>query len=108
MSKMRYLACLTALLVPFATCAQVGVVDHNWCLPTGSGRYGAVQVTYPGPESRNNTYTFLYFGRAEYRIPAPAPLLSAALLVPLATVVLILTRIEPPSLSRAVSDRASR
>jgi len=79
-------------LLPCAACAQVGVVDHNWCLQTARGRYGALQVTCPGPVTRNNTYTYVCLGKAEYRIHAPIPLLSAAVFVPLATAGLVAIR----------------
>jgi len=90
---MRNVICLAALLTTFTAAAQVGTVDHDWCLHAAGHRYGALQVTYPGWTSNNNTYTYLYFGRSDYRVHAPAPLLlAAALLLPLTAAGLALAR----------------
>jgi hypothetical protein len=82
---------LILLFAPLAAHAQVGIVDHNWCLHIGDARFGAVQVTYPWPDG---TYTYMYCGKGEYHAHMSAPLLAAVTVLPLAAVVLALTLIR--------------
>jgi hypothetical protein len=95
-SPRRLLAIFAALLLPFVAHAQVGIVNDNWSFKAGSERYGAMQITYPGP----STYTFFYFGKREYHVRAPASLLAAAVLVPLAATALILAQLGRGNASR--------
>ena len=85
MNWTRYLLCVGALLLPLAARAQVGVVDHSWCIHRPCALYGVMQVTYPGPD---NTYTFMYFGTTQFRVHAPLVWFAPVLLAPLAAAML--------------------
>ena len=104
LARLRHLLCLAALLIPFTTRAQVGVIDHDWSFILGSGRYGAIQVTYPGAQ----TYTYFYFGKAQSHVHARTSLLAISVLPPLATAILLLAWLGPKRRPGApVSDPAS-
>lgn len=103
MTWMGYFMRLAALLIPFTACGQVGTVDHDWCIQSAGERYGAVQVTYPGPAA---TYTFIYFGKGEYHMHARAASLAEVILAPLALVALalVLSRVAAVEAAKKVPD----
>lgn len=89
MTRTLHLICLLALLTPLIASAQVGVVDYDWSIHIANANYGALQVTYPGP---HNTYTQLFFGKADYRLHASTTSLAAIVLVPLVGISLLVMR----------------